>query len=425
MQYRLRKHDGGYSWVLDTGVPRFAADGQFLGYIGSCVDMTNQKKATERLRESAEFNEKVLASFDSPIAILSRTGKIIAVNNAWNEFSLANGGASSAVGVGVSYLEVCEQGSAAGDVMAGHALAGIHSVLEGARDFFEMEYPCSSPVEFRSFLMRVVPMKTSGGGAVVSHTDVTQLRLAELAARKLHDELAHMQRVNTTGELATTLAHELNQPLGAILRNVEAAELLLQQTPPDYAEVQAILADIKRDDQRAGAVIDQMRTLLKRRDLQFESLGLKELADQVVALVRPELRVQHAKFASDVPDDLLPVRGDRVQLQQVLLNLLMNGLDALEDLPAEQRRLSLSVRSADPQTVEVAVSDCGPGIPAEKLSDIFKPFNTTKSKGLGMGLAISQSIIAAHGGRLWAENNPEGGATFRFTLKVAGNEGPA
>ena len=149
------------------------------------------------------------------------------------------------------------------------------------------------------------------------------------------------------------------------------------------------------------------------------------LADQVVALVRPELRVQHAKFASDVPDDLLPVRGDRVQLQQVLLNLLMNGLDALEDLPAEQRRLSLSVRSADPQTVEVAVSDCGPGIPAEKLTDIFKPFNTTKSKGLGMGLAISQSIIAAHGGRLWAENNPEGGATFRFTLKVAGNEGPA
>ena len=424
MQYRLRKHDGEYGWVLDTGVPRFAADGQFLGYIGSCVDITAQKEAAERIREAAEFNEKVLASFHNHIAILDRNGTILAVNDAWKEFSLANGGASSLVGVGVSYLEVCERGTGAADGMARRALAGIRSVLEGDRDFFEMEYPCSSPAEFRSFLMRVVPLKTSGGGAVVSHTDITQLRRAELEAQELHRDLAHVQRVSAAGQLATTLAHELNQPLGAILRNAEAAELFLQQDPPDLEELRAILADIKRDDQRAGAVIDRMRSLLKKRDLEFEPLGLKELVENVAALMRGEIKMQHATFEIDVPDGLPPVRGDRVQLQQVLLNLVMNSLDALEDLPSERRRLSLTAQIADPQTVEVAVSDHGQGIPAEKLSDIFRPFTTTKPKGLGVGLAVSQTIIATHGGRLWAENNPESGATFRFTLKVAGGEGP-
>jgi two-component system sensor kinase FixL len=168
-----------------------------------------------------------------------------------------------------------------------------------------------------------------------------------------------------------------------------------------------------------------MRSLLKKRDPEFQPLSLKELVNQVAALVRAEIKMHYATFEIDLPNGLPPVRGDRVQLQQVLVNLLMNSLDALEDLPSERRRLSLTARAVDPQTVEVAVSDRGRGISADKLSDLFKPFSTTKPRGLGMGLAISQIIIAAHGGHIWAENHPAGGATLRFTLKIAEQGGAA
>ena len=425
MQYRLRKNDGQYGWLLDIGVPRFAADGPFLGYIGSCVDITFQKEAEERIRESAEFNETILASLDSHVAILSRSGRILTVNDAWKEFALTNGGRSPEVGVGVSYLEVCERAAAAGDVTARRVLEGIRSVLEGARQFFEMEYPCSSPAESWSFLMRVVPLKIPGGGAVVSHTDITQLRRVEREAVKLHRDLVHAQRVSAAGQLAATLAHELNQPLGAILRNAEAGELFLSQNPPDYEELQAILADIRRDDQRASAVIDRARSMLKRGDPLFEPLSVKKLLDQVAAMAYGELQARHVTLDIELPAGLPPVKGDLIQLQQVVLNLLVNGMDALNGVPTERRRLGIHVRWADNETVEVAVHDRGHGVPVDKLARMGEPFFTTKTEGLGMGLAISRTIIQAHGGRIWAENNPEGGATVRFTLKVSEGGGTA
>ena len=416
MQYRLRKHDGRYGWVADTGVPRFAEDGEFLGYIGSCIEVTAQKEAEERYRESAEFNETVLASLDSQIAILDRRGIIVAVNDAWKAFARENQGQSSSVGV--DYLDVCKR-TASSDLDAERALTGILSVLEGASDYFEMEYPCHSPSRFRSFLMRVVPLQTAAGGAVISHTEVTRLRLAEMEVTELQRDLAHVQRVSAMGQLAAALAHEINQPLGAILRNTEAAELFLQKSPPDLEELREIIMDIRSDERRASAVIGRMRSLLKRGDLLLETLVVKDLVGQVVMLLHAEVQRHGTTVRVDVPPDLPRVKGDRIHLQQVILNLLMNSMEAADEKSNGAHQIVIRASQTEGGMVELAVIDNGNGIPPGELPHLFQPFFTTKPQGTGIGLAVSETIVEAHGGRITAENNPECGATFRFTLTIA------
>ena len=249
--------------------------------------------------------------------------------------------------------------------------------------------------------------------------DVTADRQAELETQLLRQEVTHVGRISMMGQLATALAHEINQPLGAILRNAEAAELFMQEASPDLDEIRAIIADIREDDQRAGTVIDRMRGLLKRQTLNTQPIHVGELVGDVRALVRVDAAARHVKLDVDVPGDLPPVRGDRVHLQQVLLNLILNGMDALNGASREDRRVSVTALLDGAQTVEIAVSDTGTGIPADKLAHVFDPFFTTKLNGMGMGLPISRTIIEAHGGRFWAENNDSGGATFRFTLPIA------
>ena len=258
---------------------------------------------------------------------------------------------------------------------------------------------------------------------------VTSLTIAELASKVrkkaerethlLQQEIAHVGRVSMMGQLASTLAHEINQPLGAILRNAEAAEIFLQHASPDLVEIRAILADIRKDDQRAGTVIERMRGLLKRSNLDTRPVEVRGLVGDVVALVRADAIPRHVELRVDLPDRLPRVLGDRVHIQQVLLNLVLNGLDAVNGAGGENRCVSLTARLNGMQTIEIAVGDTGHGIPVEKLQQVFDPFFTTKSDGMGMGLPISRTIIEAHGGRLWAENKNAGGAVFRFTLPIA------
>jgi len=221
------------------------------------------------------------------------------------------------------------------------------------------------------------------------------------------------------GQLATALAHEINQPLGAILRNAEAAELFMQSESPDLDEIRAILADIRKDDERAGNVIERMRRLLKRHELDTCPLDLRELVGDVASFLRKDAVARKVKLEMEVAVDLPLVCGDRVHLQQVLLNLILNGMDALDAVSREDRRISMSARFDGVQWVEIDVSDTGGGIPAEALPHVFESFFTTKSNGMGMGLSIARTIIEAHGGRLWAVNNDGAGATFRFTLPIA------
>lgn len=249
--------------------------------------------------------------------------------------------------------------------------------------------------------------------------DVTGRKDAERVIQGLRQEVIHVSRVSMMGQLASALAHEINQPLGAILRNAEAAELFLKHPSPDLGEVRSILADIVRSDQRAGAVIDRMRALLKRQELQAVRLDVSGLVSDVVTLVHADAIARRVRVDVRVPPDLPPVRGDRVHLQQVLLNLVINAMDALDGANEEDRRVTVTARPDGPRVIELAVSDAGRGIPAEVLAHVFDPFFTTKPHGMGMGLPISRTIVETHGGRLWAENNHLAGATFRLTLPTA------
>jgi signal transduction histidine kinase len=239
-------------------------------------------------------------------------------------------------------------------------------------------------------------------------------------AQRLGRELAHAGRVSVMGQLASSLAHELNQPLGAILRNAEAAELFLNASPPNLDEVRAILADIRSDDHRAGSVIEGIRALLRRHDMVMNPVSLGAILDAVAALIRPDAQSRGVALAIEADRDLPPVLGNPAQLQQVLLNLMINGMEAMDGTPGEGRTLTVRARPGGADWVEIAVGDSGPGIPPEELPRIFDNFYTTKPGGMGMGLAICRRIVEAHGGQIRAENGAGGGATFRLTLPVAG-----
>jgi PAS domain S-box-containing protein len=255
--------------------------------------------------------------------------------------------------------------------------------------------------------------------------DISDRRNADEELQQLRGQLAHASRVSTMGQLASSLAHELSQPVAAILRNIEAAELFLQHDPPDLDEIRAILVDVRRDDQRAGSVIERLRALLKRRTLAPRVLAVSDLLESTITLTRIDSSTRKALLQIETAPGLPTVIGDPVQVQQVLLNLVLNAMDAVEDVPVERRKVTVRAERRGPGEVEVAVSDLGHGIAPEGLGRLFEPFFTTKPNGMGIGLSISRSIIEAHGGRLWAENNDREGATFRFTLPLAEGSVPS
>jgi PAS domain S-box-containing protein len=248
--------------------------------------------------------------------------------------------------------------------------------------------------------------------------DITAAKLAQLQLLQQRDELAHLSRLTTIGELATTLAHELNQPIGAMHTNAEAAEILLQNDVPDLDEVRAIVSDIRRDGWRAGEVIHRMRSLLRKREFRAERVNVKGLVEAVSELLHGTLMSHKVRLRIEVTRGLPLVLGDPIHLQQVLLNLILNAVEAMIDCPPGEREVVVRATTAA-LGVEVTVTDQGPGFPKWKLARLFEPFLSTKKNGMGMGLAICQTIIQAHGGHITGENNPGRGATVRFTLRAS------
>jgi len=248
--------------------------------------------------------------------------------------------------------------------------------------------------------------------------DVTPRKEAELEAQRQRQALAHTARAATLGELSAALAHELNQPLTAILSNAQAARRFLAQTPPDLDELRAILEDIVQGGWRAGEVVRRLRMLFKKGEGLRQAVDLNAVIREVGSLLHSELTAKQISLDLDLADGLPGVLGDPLQLQQVALNLLLNGAEAMASAPTRSRQLRVSTRRRGDDTLETAVRDTGPGIEPGRIESCFEPFVTSKPQGLGMGLAVSRSIIAAHGGRLWAANHPDGGAIFRFTLPV-------
>ena len=226
---------------------------------------------------------------------------------------------------------------------------------------------------------------------------------------------AHLSRVAMLGELSGSLAHELNQPLTAILSNAQAAQRFLAQSPPRIDKLAEILTDIVKSDHRAEAVIQRLRSLLRKEESQRHPLDINEVVEESMRLMRSDLLSRQVVVSTDLADALPAVSGDRNQLQQVLLNFVINGCDAMDGREVDRRLLVRTQTTVD-GNVEVCVVDRGAGIPVANLERIFEPFVTTKATGMGLGLAICRSIVEAHGGRLWATNNADCGATLHCEL---------
>jgi PAS domain S-box-containing protein len=259
--------------------------------------------------------------------------------------------------------------------------------------------------------------------------DITERKRAEerfrFAVEELQrhrEELAHVTRVSTVGELTTSVAHELNQPLGAILSNAEAAEMFLTAEPPALDEVRDILADIRKDDQRASEVIGRMRKLLRKQELAPKSIEINEAVEEILRLLSIDASARKVVVKFERTAGLPRVWCDPVHFQQVVLNLVLNGMEAMAGLPEEKRQVIVRTGPGNNGTVKVAVADSGPGIPVDSSSRLFEPFFTTKKEGMGMGLSIARTIVEAHHGQIWAENNSGVGATFYFTVPVDGGK---
>ena len=268
----------------------------------------------------------------------------------------------------------------------------------------------------------VAPVFDNNGNCthlVGSVHDVTERNRAEETLRRNVDEIAHLNRVAALGEMVTSLAHELNQPLAAILTNAQAASKFLNRKSPNLARVFGCLTAIAADDERAAEVIKRLRSLLKKDQSQASLIDLNEVVSDALRLVNHDATIHETRVRIETHTKLAPVLVDRVQLCQVVLNLLVNGLQAAAEQPPAERWVLVRTAEADGGCVELTVEDSGKGIAEGDLARVFEPFFTTKREGLGMGLSISQSIVQANGGRVWVENSARHGAVFHCVLPVA------
>jgi signal transduction histidine kinase len=242
-------------------------------------------------------------------------------------------------------------------------------------------------------------------------------RLAEVQSRQRMTELAHVNRFSTAGELTASIAHEINQPLGAILTNAETVKAILKSPSPDVAELNEIVDDILKDDRRASEVIQRMRSLLKKAPFELKNFDLNDVVRETLGFLSSLVVGRKFELTSVITPDALPILGDRIQLQQVILNLVVNGIDAMKDTPTENRIIRIRTSRVE-EFAELSVSDRGPGIPGDKLKEVFEPFFTSKAEGMGMGLSIARTIIEAHHGLISARNQVHGGASFRIRLPL-------
>jgi C4-dicarboxylate-specific signal transduction histidine kinase len=298
------------------------------------------------------------------------------------------------------------------------------SMLDARQPFRDFIYPA---VRFDGSLMYV---KVSGKprfdarGAFLGYrgtgndaTAAVRADQAQAALRQVQAELAHVTRVTTLGELAASIAHEVNQPIAAVVTNAEAALRFLGRHPPDLEEVREGLHSIIKDANRAGDVIGRIRELMKKAPPRKDRMDINEAIHEVIELTRGEAVKSGASVQTALGEGLPLIEGDRVQLQQVALNVIINAVQAMSDAEGP-RELTITTAQAEPNGVLVAVKDTGPGLAPASLEQLFAPFYTTKPGGLGMGLSISRSIVEAHGGRLWVTANPPRGVVFQFTLPV-------
>ncbi len=368
-----------------------------------------RQRAEESLRESEErYRDVVEAQTDLICRYLPDT-TLTFVNEPYCRYF----GRSRAELVGTKFIDLVPEPE------RGAALRYVESIIASPRAE-PYEHQVLRPDGSTGWLQWMAHAIRDGNGQAVEFQgigrDITELKRAQMEAQERRAEVTHLTRVAILGELSGALAHELNQPLTAILSNAQAAQRLLARPSVDLVEVGEILEDIVTDDQRAGEVIARLRALMKKGEASFQPLDLNDAATEALALTRSELIERHVAVTTRLTPGLPGARADRVQVQQVLLNLLLNACEAMGANGPAERMLTVSTTLNGDGLLLVSIADRGSGIRPDAAERLFEPFFTTKPHGLGLGLSICRSIIAAHGGRLWADNNPDRGATFTFAL---------
>jgi PAS domain S-box-containing protein len=414
-EVRLRRADGEYCWFLLRAVPRRDGRGNIVKWYGTTTDIEDRKRAEEALRRS----ETYLAEAQK----LSRTGSfgwnVSSGELYWSEENFRIFQYDRSIKPTIQLVlqrvhpddialvqQLIERASHEGKdwelehrlLMPDGSVKHLHVVAHASRDK-------SGKLEFM--------------GAVM---DVTTAKRAEEELHQARAELAHVTRVTTLGELTASIAHEVNQPVAAVIINAGASLRWLAAQPANLEEARQALDCIIDDGNRARQVIDRIRAFVKRAPLRKDRLDINEIILEVIALTRSEVQRNRVALQTRLLGDLPAVSGDRIQLQQVILNLLINAIEAMREVSEGPREVLLGSKKNDSGDLLVAVRDSGPGLDAERLDHLFDAFYSTKPQGLGMGLAISRSIIEAHGGRLWATPNVPRGAVFQFMLPADGEE---
>jgi len=415
LEARIRGKDGQYRWFLIRDNPLRDDQGRVLRWYGTRTDIEDRKRA----EEAAQKIENELRDVIETIPVMAFTalpdGSYAFANRRWREYTglsaedTAGSGWHSAV-----HPEDVER----------HVDKWRVSVATG--DPFEDEARFRrSDGEYRWFLVRAVALRDDDGNILKWYgklTDIEDRKRGEEALRQAQAALAHVTRLTTIGEMTASIAHEINQPLSGIVSNASACLRWLAGDAPNLEEARDTARRIVRDGKRAGAVIAQIRALAKKTDIAMARLDMNETIREILSLARDEVERNRVITHLHLADDLSPVLGDRVQLQQVVLNLIMNGIEAMHSVEGRPRDLVILTQNVEANQVQIAIQDSGTGLRPQDIERIFDAFYSTKPAGMGLGLSISRSIVQRHGGRLWATANDGPGTTFQFTVPMYNQE---
>jgi len=414
LEARLRRYDGEYRWFLFRAEPLRDELGNIVKWYGSSTDIEDSKRTEEALRESEQrFRDYAETASDW----LWETGpdhRVTRISEHVSDIGYLPSGLA-----GLSRWDIATDIESEPEKWRMHrAMIDAHQPF---RDFVYTVNRAGSPMYVRTSGKPIYDANGNFLGYRGTGTNITatiRADHAEQALREAQVELAHVTRVTTLGELTASIAHEVNQPLAAVIANAEACLRWLDRGTPDLGAARRSVEWIVNDGNRASEVIRRVRALANKTDIEKAPLDVNDVVREVIALVQRELTSHQVSLRTGLAQALPLILGDRVQLQQVIINLVMNGIEAMQPVTDRPRELVIRSGQDDTRQVVVSVTDCGVGIAAENTDRLFNAFFTTKSSGLGMGLSICRSIVEAHGGRLSASGNEGPGATFQFVLPV-------
>src|SRR6516164_6107144 len=408
---RIRRFDSSYRWFLIRGNPLKGEGGNILKWYGTCVDIEDRKRAEENLRAAEFSSRQTVDSIPGHVTRNSAAGEVEYANRQFlayfgNNFEDIKNWATS----GIVHREDLPR---AIEISSNSFAGGDPYDLEARVRRFDGVY--------RWFRVRGCPLRDAEGRILhwyVLSTDIDDQKKAEEALNRARSELAHVTRVTTLNALTGSIAHEVNQPLSGIVSNAGATLRFLSGDAPNLEEAREAVHDIARDGKRAGEIIARIRALTKGTPPRQEKLDLNETVSEVLSLIGDEAKRNNVIVRTQFDGSLSLVTGDRVQLQQVVLNLVMNAIEAMNSVSERPRELVIKTQNVDPDCVQATVEDSGIGIASNTVDKIFDSFYTTKPGGMGMGLSISRSILQSHGGRLWAVGKDGPGTVFQFTVGI-------